>query len=166
MVNAQLATKAEMVLYLEYSGFKVEEEDIPDEVDKLGIMLITMWLERESITIPSDLTELEDISTYGYIWAASFCITLELLAMRGQVQFSSGDVQKVRTGNVETMMQRWQPMFFFAKGMARGFYELLPHDTYRMMFYQLLKSWKIWRFKKENARSIKKKNKQYFYSYV
>jgi hypothetical protein len=155
MVKASLATKQEAVLYLEYSGFGVTENDIPDSVDSLNRMLVTMWLERESISFDA-IEDLDDKHAYGFIWAASFCSYLEILSMRGQNQFSSGDVQRVRTGKVETMFQRWQPMFFFSKGAARGFYELLPHDTYRMMFFQLLKSWKEWHFKKTRPNEVRR----------
>jgi len=148
MVNARLAEKSEILEYLQYSGFDITEDDIPDVLMWMIRDDLESWLEDEPILF-DEIEDLPDKRQYGYIWAASLSLSLEWLAMRGQVQFASGDVQRIVSGRVETMFQRWQPMFFFAKGMARGFYELLPHDTYRTKFFQLMKRWKKWRFKKQ-----------------
>lgn len=83
---------------------------------------------------------------FDLIWAGSICMWMEYLCQRGQVQQVSGDVSELKVGQVETKMQKWMPMFFFAQGNAEKFYALLPHDSYRMQAYEFLTNWKKWYF--------------------
>lgn len=143
MAAARVVTKAELLGYLSYARLDIDEDKIADEVISFSRSQCNSWLVRRKISFAA-IEELDD--TLDLIWPASFSFGLELLSQRGQYQQSSGDVAKSRIGEMETQFQRWQPMFFFAKGMALGFYDLLPHMTYQMMAMQYIRSWVSWRF--------------------
>jgi hypothetical protein len=145
---ATIPSEQEILEYLEYATFDLTVEKIAYAlISKLVTAEIYRWIESEEI----DIDSLDDINDPKYyIWSAGMCFYLEYLSMRGQIQQSSGDVKTHKVGDVMTDFQRWQPLFFFAKGMAEAFYELLPHETYRMKGFQFMRGWKNWKFKKDH----------------
>jgi len=150
---ATIPTAEEILEYLEYATFNLTVDKIAYGIlSKLTTSEIFTWLEREEIDIDS-FDDIDDPKFY--IWSAGMCFYLEYLSMRGQIQQSSGDVKTHKVGDVMTDFQRWQPLFFFAKGMAEAFYELMPHDTYRMKAFQFLRSWKHWKFKKSHEGEVR-----------
>jgi len=78
---------------------------------------------------------------FNLLWSATVCIALEILCNLGKLTWSTGDVALQKLNRVTYGFQRWQPMFFFAQGSAEPFYQLLPHDTYRMMAYAYVKAY-------------------------
>jgi len=147
LAKARMITQADAIAYLRYARFDITEADIPAVLMDMVRVETSTWLIRRKVRF-SALEDLDD--DLLFIWAASFCLLLEKMAMRGQIQQSSGDVASTKTGDMQVMFQRWQPMFFFAKGMALGFYDLLPHMTYNMMAMQMLRSFSSWKFMKDH----------------
>jgi len=149
MTKATLTTQAEILSLLEYAKLDYTIEDIPDFVIDMAALDVEMLLGKAHALplVYTSVIDLDDVRGRGYLWASHVCLVLESLSMRGQIEQSSGDVAESKIGNVTTQFQRWQPMFFFAKGMAQGFFELLPHLTYQMKAMQLVRAWKSWTFK-------------------
>ena len=77
---------------------------------------------------------------FNLLWCAAVCMALEILCYLGKLKWTTGDVALERLNKVTYAYQRWQPMFFFAQGAAEPFYQLLPHDTYRMMGYAYVRA--------------------------
>ncbi|PNX48636.1 MAG: hypothetical protein BV459_01960 [Thermoplasmata archaeon M11B2D] len=150
---ATIPTAEEVMEYLEYATFELTVDKIAYSIiSKMTTSEIFRWLESEEIDIDS-LDEINDPKYY--IWSAGLCLYMEYLSMRGQIQQTSGDIKTHKVGDVMTDFQRWQPLFFFAKGMAEDFYNLLPHETYRMKALQFLQGWKTWKFKKTNPGEVR-----------
>lgn len=78
---------------------------------------------------------------FNLLWSAAVCLAMELLCNIGDVKWATGDIALERLNKVTYAYQRWQPMFFFAQGAAEPFYQLLPHDTYRMMAYAYVRAY-------------------------
>ena len=76
--------------------------------------------------------------TYEDLYCAALFFIGELLSKIGVVTWSVGEIEEERFGVLSRRFPRWQPMFFFARGMAADFYGLLPHETYRMAAYQFI----------------------------
>jgi len=79
--------------------------------------------------------------------AATLFFIGEILSKRGIITWTVGEIEEERFGVLTRRFPRWQPMFFFARGMAEGFYDLLPHESYRMEGIQFVR-----RFVMTNAR--------------
>lgn len=146
MAKASVVSATELAAYLNYAGI-ITESDIIAELSYMALIDTEALIETR-VLVFDDITDLPDRHTKGYIWAASMCVALEELARRGQVQQTSGDVLSIKSGTVQTTMQRWHPLFFFAKGDTEGFYKLLPHETYKMKSERLAAKWKKYYFKK------------------
>jgi len=78
---------------------------------------------------------------FNLLWCAAICMGLEMLCYFGDVKWTTGDIALEHLNKVTYAYQRWQPMFFFAQGAAEPFYQLLPHDTYRMMAYAYVRAY-------------------------
>jgi len=137
---------------IEYAGLDVEPAHVPAVLVKLITARICGLIEERLTVAFSSLSDLDDPKFY--IWSAGMCLYLEYLAMRGQMHYNMGDVHVQHVGDVRTEYQRWSPMFFFAKGNAPGFYALLPHDSYRMMAYELVRHWHESRFKTDKPDEV------------
>jgi hypothetical protein len=148
MTKATLTTATEILSILAYAKLPYTEVDIPQVVvDLLALEVEELLAKAHALpTAYAAITDMDDIRARGFLWGAHVCMVLEGLGGRGQIETSSGDISESKVGNVTTQFQRWQPMFFFAKGMAQGFYELLPHKTYLMKAMQMVRAWKAWNF--------------------
>jgi len=147
MTKATLTNATEVLAILAYAHLPYTEEDIPQVVVDLLALEVEELLAKAHVSFTA-ITDLDDTRARGFLWGAHVCMVLEGLGGRGQIETSSGDISESKVGNVTTQFQRWQPMFFFAKGMAQGFYELLPHKTYLMKAMQMVRAWKSWNFTK------------------
>lgn len=112
---------------------------------KMTNALIDQWIIEHGIR-PKNIND-----RFNLLWTAAICIALELLCNTGKVTWSTGDVALQRLNKVTYGYQRWQPMFFFATGASKPFQGLLPHATYRMMAYALVKAYCDDDFFKENG---------------
>jgi len=148
---ASIPTVDEVLEMLEYANLDIEAAHIPSVLTKLITARICGFLEEWDLAFDS-LDELGDPKFY--IWASGMCLYLEFLAMRGQVHWNTGDVAEQKVGDVGTKYQRWSPMFFFAQGNAPGFYALLPHDSYRMMAYEMARKWFRHHYKQERPTEV------------
>jgi hypothetical protein len=149
---ATIPTVDEVLEMLDYADLDITSAHVPAVLTKLITTRICGFIEEKLIVAFDSLAELDD--SKFYIWGAGMCLYLEFLSMRGQVHWNSGDVHSQQVGDVKTEYQRWAPMFFFAQGNAPGFYELLPHDSYRMMAFELIRKWQRHLFKKEKPTEI------------
>lgn len=144
---ARIVRAAEIRNWLAYYNFRVSEEaDLPSILFDSVEREINSQLEKSSYSFDA-ISELPDPKKY--ILDASLCFALEALEMRGQIQVTSGDVASTKVGDVETKFQRWQPMFFFAKGKSDSFYQLLPKESYHMKGVRKIRMYNRWRFKKK-----------------
>lgn len=148
---ATIPTVDEVLEYVEYAGFDITSANIPSVLVKLVTARISGFIEEHDVSFDS-IAELDD--SKFYIWGAGMCLFLEFLSQRGQIHWNTGDVAEQKVGDVETKYQRWSPMFFFASGHAPNFYALLPHDSYRMMSYELVRKWFRHYFKKERPTEV------------
>jgi hypothetical protein len=148
---ATLPTLDEVLEYLDYAGLGIEAQHVPSVLGKLVTARVSGFIDEYDVSFNS-LDELADPK--NYIWGAGLCLFLEFLSMRGQVHWNTGDVAEQRVGEVTTKYQRWSPMFFFAQGHSPNFYALLPHDSYRMMSYELVRKWAKSNFKAENPNEV------------
>lgn len=148
---ATLPTVEEVLEYLEYAGLGIVSDHIPSVLTKLVTARICGFIDQRGVAFDS-LAELDD--TKFYIWGAGMAMYLEFLSMRGQVHWNTGDISEQQVGDITTKYQRWSPMFFFAQGDAAKFYALLPHDSYRMMAYELVRLWFNHKFKKDRPTEV------------
>jgi hypothetical protein len=148
---ATMPTLEEVLEYLEYAGLGLTEDHLPSVLTKLVTARISGFVEEHDVTFDS-LADLDD--SKFYLWGAGMALYLEMIAQRGQIHWNTGDVSEQQVGDVTTKYQRWSPMFFFAQGHAPNFYALLPHDSYRMMAYELVRKWFRHYFKKERPTEV------------
>ncbi|GAF95246.1 unnamed protein product [marine sediment metagenome] len=71
-------------------------------------------------------------STDPDLYTAALLIIGELLSKLKVITWTCGQIEEERIGLISRRFPRWQPMFFFATGVAKGFYNLLPHQTWLM----------------------------------
>lgn len=108
--------------------------DIKDFWVDLATFKVDSYLRMAGLTTPC--TDIADMLKY-----ASIFMYLEAAANVGQIQSTFGDLKKRKTGDVEYEFDPKSPMFFFAGGSVQGFYDLLPHETWRMQAYQVIKGY-------------------------
>jgi len=142
---ATIPTIEEVLEWLEYAGLGLTSSHLPSVLTKLVTGRICGLVEEGGNINFSSLADLADPKFY--IWGSGMAMYLELISQRGQYHWNTGDVAEQQVGDVTTKYQRWSPMFFFAQGNAPGFYELLPHDSYRMMAADLVRKWKMSQFR-------------------
>lgn len=71
--------------------------------------------------------------TEQFLFHATVAAGCEELCRTGKITWTTGDLASVDEGMFKVQYQKWQPMFFFAKGAVGAFYKLLPHETWRML---------------------------------
>lgn len=149
MVYSSMLTWDEITGYLAWAKLGIPS-DFDHTTFLIDVKVHVFELLEHSSLVDVDVvsfTELKDRWEKGYIWVSALNFSFEGLARHGLVEQSSGDVQTAKIGDMQTTFQRWQPMFFFAQGMAEGFYELLPHETYRMRGNRYIRAWRRWMFR-------------------
>ena len=129
-----IVEKSDLVDFIQLQQPGFTESDIPDIVLTLVDNMVKSRI-REKGYNPDDET-----SDYS-IWSMAFFYTLDWLATAGKIHQFSGDVMSSKLGTSEVRFQRWQPMFFFATGMAEKFYDLLPKETFRMIGNGFFQAW-------------------------
>jgi len=102
------------------------ESEVKEVHMKVGQFTVNSYL-RETGYNPDDYD-----GSYEMLFLAALFWIGEILSNLGIVTWSVGQIEEERFGILSRRFQRWQPMFFFARGMAKDFYGLLPHETYRM----------------------------------
>lgn len=103
------------------------------------------WIEFAETKVNADLED-EGISApatdhNNYLKYATIAYYLEQAANKGQIQSHFGDIKTRQMGNVRTEFDPKTPMFFFARGNAKSFYALLPHETWLMSARSLIRSY-------------------------
>lgn len=129
MSTSKYVTKADVLAWLNYPDLTAS--DIPDQVLKTADARIHAYLLRRGFHVKKN--KLGD--KLNLLWSAALCMCLELLCYNGIVTWTTGDLAMHKLNRTTHTYQRWQPMFFFAQGSAKGFEALLPHETYRMMAF-------------------------------
>ena len=110
--------------------------DDPDEIKeihmKTGQFTVNSWL-RDLGYEPNNYD-----GSYEDLFMAALFFIAEDLSKIGIITWSVGEIEQENFGAISRRFPRWQPMFFFARGNAKGFYELLPHQTYHMAAIQFM----------------------------
>lgn len=132
MSASKYITKEDVVFWVQNQDPDFSSNDIPDVVLKLCDVRIHTWLIDNAV---ANITAEGLSDPLSLLWAACLCMCLEMLCVRGQITWQTGDLALYKLNQVVHSFQRWQPMFFFATGGAKGFLGLLPHETFRMMAY-------------------------------
>lgn len=103
------------------------------------------WIDFAEVKVNADLEDFGIVAPAtdynNFLKYASVCFYLEHSASKGQIQSHFGDVKSRQMGGVKTEFDPKSPMFFFARGTARGFYALLPHETWLMSARQLIRAY-------------------------
>jgi len=122
MAYEKYITKQEVVDF-----YDIEEASEIKEVHmKVGQFTVNSYL-RSTEYNPDNYD-----GTYEMLFLAALFFIGEELSKLGIVTWSVGEIEEERFGILARRFPRWQPMFFFARGMAKDFYGLLAHETYRM----------------------------------
>ncbi|RLC37101.1 hypothetical protein DRH29_03055 [candidate division Kazan bacterium] len=110
-----------------------DESEIKDEHMQIAQITTNSYLRRYGFDPDKYGSSDEDLV------AATLFFIGEILSKLGIITWTVGEIEEERFGILSRRFPRWQPMFFFARGMAQGFYDLLPHETYRMEGIQFIK---------------------------
>lgn len=128
-------TKESIAIVVQMFDSSFTSAQISNVLMKMINALIDQWIIEHGLR-PKNIND-----RFNLLWTAAICMGLELLCNTRQVSWSTGDVALEKLNRVTYGYQRWQPMFFFATGSSRPFEGLLPHATYRMMAYSLVRAY-------------------------
>lgn len=119
------------------------ESDIPDEIIEEANAKTVTELLRLSIA-PGDIPEESD--DFMMLKYATQAFSLSLLCKARVITQTSGEILSEAFGEVSYQYQRLNPLFFFATGTSKPFQELLPQETFRMLFYSFLRGYERYYF--------------------
>jgi len=123
------ADKADIALFYDI--------DVVSEITDMHMMMARMWVDSQIRYKGYTPTNYDD--TYEELVAAFVYYIGELLANSGVITWQTGQIEEEQIGVMRRSFPRWQPMFFFSRGRADRFYDLLPHQTPLMKARQCIR---------------------------
>lgn len=142
---AYLSDKSEIVDWAADQRPDITTGMIPSSAVRMADTMVWMILADEDIRvnytgtvsgsadpIPTDIN--------GFLWAASLCFNLEVLAMRGTIHYTHGGLHKTVLGQVSYEFMRQQPMFFMGQGL-QSLDKVMPFRTFKQLGQQFVRGW-------------------------
>jgi len=142
---AYLSDKSEIVDWVSDQRPDLTTGMVPDVVCRAADQMVWLEMADEDIRvnytgtvsgsadpIPADIN--------GFLWAASLCFNLEVLAMRGTIHYTHGGLHKTVLGQVSYEFMRQQPMFFMGQGM-KSLDHVMTFRTFKQMGQAFVRAW-------------------------
>jgi hypothetical protein len=86
---------------------------------------------------------------------AQICYYMDIAKNGRQIEYVTGDVRGEMMGKYKKEYSNSMPMFFFAQGSSRPFFQLLPTETFRMRAYKYIEGYqRAWFFNKYERRFV------------
>ena len=120
-------------------------------------IVVDAWVEMATTDVNTELSmegiPVTSVTDYGnFLKLAEICFYMDIAKNGRQIEYVTGDVRGEMSGRYKKEYSNSMPMFFFAQGSSRPFWQLLPTETFRMRAYKYIQAYTRQYFYEEYGR--------------